>query len=73
MKQALQYQQSIQHMLNVAKKQSTVVRTPKAKPVEPTPPPVIVETKSIIIPESKVEVTSNIEETENTEFKLKKH
>ena len=70
MKQALQYQQSIQHMLNVAKKQSTVITTPKVKPVEPTPPPVIVETKPVV--EEKTEPIVAKVSTELKPFKKEK-
>ena len=81
MKQALQYQRSIQHMLNVAKKQSTIVHTPRPRVAEPTPPPPPppvektkpVEEPPIFIPEVKVIASTEIEETENIEDKPKKN
>ena len=81
MKQALQYQRSIQHMLNVAKKPSTIVHTPRprrAEPTPPPPPPLVEETKPveeppIFIPEVKVIASTEIKETENIEDKPKKN
>jgi len=62
MKRQLQQQQTIRHMMDVAKNQSTIV---KALPVEPTPEQPVVEQTPIepepeVIPEPvKLEVTGS--------------